>query len=364
MAKSKFHTGSNKGRDTLNMQIQAAFDKYLSNIERATQARFIKEHLEFGTNQWSDGTDKNVMVCDAVCPHLCGYCYSALNACNKFGVDISSLVASLKEPGFDIFSMEKVNFPKDRKEALRPKFQMDLDKIIHTFSKTENPYLFMLPSSHDILPEMLDQSITKATRGKEVTYTYIGYLKALMNVGHELLITLKPRLDVVTRLCKELADYKHKIVFRFTITTKNPRILAFWETFAPDYEERIQSLMHARDQGFATTISMEPYLTDDPQAVIADTTRYASQIWLGIMSKVPRTSLLGLDITNEQDVLSELARLRQVYSRDRVEPLVQELRADPKIFWKSSIIEAMMTWIQPETAVPSPQYATLDDFLI
>ena len=73
----------------------------------------------------------------------------------------------------------------------------------------------MFPTSHDITPRFLDDCVT--------------VLKKLLAAGNEVLIVSKPHLECVERLCRELAEHKDKIVFRFTIGAMDDKLLRFWE---------------------------------------------------------------------------------------------------------------------------------------
>ena len=77
----------------------------------------------------------------------------------------------------------------------------------------------MFPTSHDITPQFLDHCVT--------------VLRKLLAAGNEVLIVTKPHLDCIERLCRELAEYREKIVFRFTIGAMDDELLRFWEPGAP-----------------------------------------------------------------------------------------------------------------------------------
>ena len=74
-------------------------------------------------------------------------------------------------------------------------------------------------------------------------------LRKLLAAGNEVLIVTKPHLECVERLCRELAAYKEKIVFRFTIGAMDDELLAFWEPGAPAFAERLAALKHAHAAG-------------------------------------------------------------------------------------------------------------------
>jgi len=345
MARSKFTTGTNKGKNELNRRIQKAFLDYYAGKSVKKNLKYLIAHLEHGTNQWSDKTDENVICFNFLCPHLCLYCYSTANATAKFDVDVDALISDLKKNNYNLFSFSKCEFNRDEKEVFRPKFMIDEKKLVKEFGKAKAHYLIMLPSSHDIFPELLDARIVVKQKNKEKVYTYVGFLKKLMDMGHELLITSKPRLDVIKRLCEELKEYREKIVFRFTITTSDVNIARFWESFAPDFDERMEALRWANAEGYETTVSMEPFLSD-PEDVIEKVSPYASQIWLGHMDKLPRTKIMGKIIERNSDLDEALKRLEKLYDIKNLVALIDRYKDNEKIFWKSSIIEAIINWKQ------------------
>lgn len=340
MARSKFITGSNAARDEFNRRIQAAFLEYLSGNDVMKNLTFITTHLEHGTNQWSDKTDENVIHFKSLCPNLCLYCYAAANSTAKFGVNTRTIFEDLKEKGCDLFSFSKCDHPD--MERIRPKMVIDESKLMRRTGTPRRPCLIMLPSSHDLFPELLDHEIEIKTKaGVVVKHSYVAYLKRLIDAGNELLITTKPRFDVTSRLCEELKECKDKIVFRFTITSADDKINGFWESFAPSFDERVRSLEHARMQGFKTTISMEPFLTD-PEEVIQRVSPLVSQIWIGYMSKMAKTRLLGHDVEAGSELHSEIKRLEELYKQESIMALVEKYKDNPKIMWKSSVIFAMI----------------------
>jgi hypothetical protein len=88
----------------------------------------------------------------------------------------------------------------------------------------------MFPTSHDITPRFLRQSLPTITN---------------LLRHNQVLIVSKPHLAVVRALCKELAGQKDKILFRFTIGSLKKSTCAFWEPGAPPPRERISALQHA-----------------------------------------------------------------------------------------------------------------------
>ena len=99
--------------------------------------------------------------------------------------------------------------------------QKDLDKKIKKY-----PKMVMFPSSHDIRPIHLSESIQM--------------LDKILKAGNEVLVTSKPHFECIERICNTFQEYKDKILFRFTIGSTDSRILKFWETNAPSFRRTIQ----------------------------------------------------------------------------------------------------------------------------
>ena len=129
----------------------------------------------------------------------------------------------------------------------------------------------MFPTTHDITPS---------------TFVHCGItLKRLLRAGNEILITTKPNFNLIKMLCKMIEPYKEQVQFRFTITSIDSFLLKEWEKNAPDYQNRKASLIYAFQEGFKTSVSVEPYLDANPIPLILELAPYCTEsIWLGIMN--------------------------------------------------------------------------------
>jgi DNA repair photolyase len=129
----------------------------------------------------------------------------------------------------------------------------------------------MIPTSHDITPAHLD--LAMSVIGK------------LLVAGNRLLITTKPHLKCIMKICQAFKEYKEMIQFRFTITSKDDLMLAKWEPGAPLFLERVKALIFAFKAGFNTSISMEPCLDLDPRPLVERIAPYVTgKIWIGVMN--------------------------------------------------------------------------------
>ena len=85
----------------------------------------------------------------------------------------------------------------------------------------------MFPSTHDITPLNVEACI--------------GVLEKMLAAGNRVLIVSKPHLRCVKTMCERLAQYRDRIVFRFTIGSVDDHVLRYWEPGAPASAERLAS---------------------------------------------------------------------------------------------------------------------------
>jgi len=178
----------------------------------------------------------------------------------------------------------------------------------------------MFPSSHDI---------TETNRGNcEIV------IENLIKAGNKVLIVTKPNITSIENLCCYFRYQKQNILFRFTIGACDDNILSYWEPGAPNYEERKECLIHAFEEGFETSVSIEPMLdSKNIDDLIGDLLSYVTDsIWVGKMNHIGRFQknadpVLRQAITNiEHGQTDDI--IRQIYARHR---------SNPKIKWKKEM---------------------------
>ena len=121
--------------------------------------------------------------------------------------------------------------------------------------KTKYSGTVMFPSMHDIHLDNLE--------------VCIDLIANVLEAGNKILITSKPQMECIQRICSDFKNYKDKILFRFTIGTLDDDTLQLWEPGAPNAAERIACLAYAKAKGFQTSVSMEPMLNS--LTVVEDT---------------------------------------------------------------------------------------------
>ncbi len=257
---------------------------------------FTTSRAGTGTKEWSDAS-YNICI---GCEHHCRYCYAWILAGR------SNRNAHLRDPA---------GWAKQALNPNRGRLGAEIGK----------KGVVMFPTSHDITPAFLPQSLQT--------------IENLIAKGNDVLIVSKPHRDVVAALCDGLQKHKSRVMFRFTIGSLNDATCAFWEPGAPTPAERIEALWHAFDEGFQTSVSMEPMLEDidGTRAVVEAVEPFVTNtIWLGKMGHVVSKWNAGVKGFGEA-----LKRIRSLQTDEKILALVDAFRAHPKIAWKDSIQDVL-----------------------
>jgi DNA repair photolyase len=185
-----------------------------------------------------------------------------------------------------------------------------------------NNKVIMFPSSHDITPNNINETII--------------VLKKIIEADNEVLIVSKPHYDCIKKICETFTDYKDKILFRFTIGSYNNDILKFWEPNAPSLNERMKSLKYAFNCGYNTSVSCEPMMDNRVDKVIDAVKPYVTEtIWLGkVKSLWPR---LKRNTDMNDELVKRAKQLEQWQSDANIKLLYDKYKNDAMIRWKESI---------------------------
>jgi DNA repair photolyase len=244
-----------------------------------------QREITSGTREWADHNAN----CIKGCSNDCRYCYAKLMA-KRFG--------RCRE---DTWKYMVVN-----NSAVERKYGKLKGRV-------------MFPSSHDIIDK------------PEIQEACFIVIEKLVEAGNDVLITTKPRLSVTGDIIERFYPFKEQLQFRFTITSLDNQLLAFWEPNAPTYEERLASLKYAYEKTFKTSVSIEPFLDYAPQTLIQTLSPYVTEsIWLGPMNYIPQN---GIDSADEQ----QYAGIRQNYEIDHLRDIHRDLKDYPLIRFKDSM---------------------------
>jgi len=200
--------------------------------------------------------------------------------------------------------------------------QKDLKKKIKMY-----PKMVMFPSSHDIRPIHLSESIQM--------------LDKILKSGNEVLVVSKPNFDCIKKICETFTGYRDKILFRFTIGSTDSQILKFWEINAPSFEERFKSLKLAYRMEYQTSVSAEPLLDKNVDLLIETLSPYITEtIWIGKAEQLrKRLTMNGYNdpiTTSNADDLIEWQN-DPIFIRD----LYETYKDSPMIRWKTSYLKEM-----------------------
>ena len=198
-----------------------------------------RKKITLGTKEWADSN----VNCYFGCSNDCRYCYAKMMAIR--------------------FKRKTLQNWKDMVPNQK--------SISKGYAKRKGRIMF--PTSHDITNESLNNCLI--------------VLKKLLKAENEILITSKPNIYCIKKICAELIKYKNQIQFRFTITSKNNEYIEFWESGAPLFEDRFNSLKYAFDLNYKTSISIEPFLDEDPYKLVDILIPFVTEsIWIGKMNYI------------------------------------------------------------------------------
>ncbi|KJR97203.1 MAG: hypothetical protein VR65_24970 [Desulfobulbaceae bacterium BRH_c16a] len=253
---------------------------------------FDKTRTGTGTAEWAEYK----INISRGCINNCLYCYAAAMA-KRFGWRDRNK-----------WQVEELN-----KQAERKRFP-ELEGVV------------MFPTSHDITLFNLEACVRVA-----------GLILA---AGNKLLIVSKPRLSCIERLCHEFEKYKEQILFRFTIGTMHEEVSRSWEPGAPLPIERMASLTHAHNEGFRTSVSIEPILggTFTAAEVVWRVRPFVTDtVWVGKMNQPRRR--VDMSVPDNIRLVKEIESLQDDES---IIHLFRTLEHIEQIRWKDSIREVLV----------------------
>ena len=242
----------------------------------------------FGTYEWANCNANFINGCK----HDCKYCYSKEMA----------IRFNRKTP--DTWKIEEV-----RHHILNKKFSKHSGTI-------------MFPSSHDIHPDHLKETII--------------FLKKVLTAGNKILIVSKPHFECIKTICDTFPEFKSNVLFRFTIGSCDSEILKFWEPNAPNFPERLASLVFAHTEGFQTSVSCEPMLDDHVDMIFQKVLPFVTDaVWVGKANYLLKR--LRINGASDNETITRANELLEWQSDEKILKLYNRFKNDPKIKWKESI---------------------------
>ena len=246
-----------------------------------------------GTKEWAE-SNVNIQI---GCEHGCLYCYARYQAVKRFKI------CTAKQWLDPVIVHAKVN-------------RLYLDK---------RPGVVMFPSTHNITPRNIE------------VCTCI--LRKLLAAGNEVLLVSKPHFDCIREICDSFQEYRKQLSFRFTIGSKDDRVLSFWEPNAPVFLERLECLLYACASSYQTSVSCEPFLDCDVTNIAGLFTALKPHItdsfWIGKLREFDRRVVMT-GVTSEQE--ERFVKPLKAAQVDQVVWVIyNQLRHEPLIRWKDSI---------------------------
>ena len=245
-----------------------------------------------GTNEWSESRVNIQLGCE----HGCRYCYAKYDAVKRH----------------HWCTAEEWPDPVIVRWRVHRSFMKRLGVV-------------MYPSTHYITERNLSESVR--------------VLRSLLESRNQVLVVSKPSYDCIAALCHELKIWNKQMMFRFTMGSMDPDVLAFWEPGAPCFDERLLCLQFAYENGFRTSVSCEPFLDADLFAVVNLYEKVlpfvTDKIWVGIIKHFnQRVDLTGTSLADRQRFVFPL---KEAQTAVGIWALYNQLRHQRLIEWKDSI---------------------------
>lgn len=245
-----------------------------------------------GTKEWAE---YNVNI-QRGCEHNCRYCYAKESA---------------------------VRFHRCTAEQWSKPI-IDNAKVDKNYGKHKGVVMF--PSTHDITPKNLSECLC--------------VLRKLLDVGNRVLIVSKPHWNCITLICETFKEYRAQIMFRFTIGSKDNKILSFWEPNAPKFGERLACLKYSYFARYLTSVSCEPYLDNNVvDLFLSVKTFITNDFWVGKLRDFDRRVDM-FDVTSEQEE-KFVKPLKAAQTDEAVREIYNQLAVEKLVKWKDSIREVI-----------------------
>lgn len=180
----------------------------------------------------------------------------------------------------------------------------------------------MYPTSHDITELYIEN--------------HVHELRGMLKADNQLLIVSKPHLVCIERICSEFKEYKDQITFRFTIGSTDNAVLKYYEPGAPKFEERLECLKYAFNNGFKVGVSCEPMLDLSPDRLYMAIEPYVNDtIWFGYLNV--NANIKINNPTNHAQIKGRIRELLNKQDNQFIHDLYQSLKSDPRVRWKDSL---------------------------
>ena len=276
-------------------KVVTAADEALTTAVASGDQEKIKEAASraFGTHQWADQTVNCIRGCK----------------CDCLGCFAADRAYRFKEKAPGQWKCEVLN------------------ERAYNAKVPKGHKLTMFPSTHNISPEFLGPCEDK--------------IQQILDSGSDILIVLKPWLEVVESICTKFKAEKDRIIFRFTIGSTDNDVLKFWEPGAPSFEERMACLQYAFEHGFETSVSCEPWWGGDIDSLISELRPFVTDsIWIGKMNR-GKARMKNNGHWNPQTEAKYNELMSIWYADANIMAIYDRYKDDSLIRWKESIAKVV-----------------------
>lgn len=246
-----------------------------------------KINSKTGAGEWA-GYNCNIQT---GCPHGCQYCYAEKTATRYKQIR-----------GQEAWVIENC-------------------RIVSTVRCRKRDQPIMFPTTHDITPNNIR--------------AIMCHLYNILKAGNIVVLVSKPHRECIEAVCSEFSSFRDNMIFRFSIGSLNNETLTLWEPGAPSASERMWCLQYAFEQGFRTSVSAEPMLTDRHGAerlYYAVEPFVTEDIWFGKMRNVG-----GFRKSENTGLAKSATELVAAYKDSEIMAMAGHMGSLPKISWKDSV---------------------------
>lgn len=133
---------------------------------------------------------------------------------------------------------------------------------------------------------------------------------------------------------------RNHLEIRVTLGSASDETLRMWEPGAPPMADRIETLRWAKENGFKTSLSLEPMLDPYPGAVLAAVAPHLTgDCWIGIGRDLVRR--VGINCPGDTVIMRRAVALQRFWNPSRLRSLYESSKDNLWIRWKDSIREAI-----------------------
>jgi hypothetical protein len=194
--------------------------------------------------------------------------------------------------------------------------------------KPQSERVTMFPSTHDVT--VLNAGVCR------------NLIERILFEGDKVLLVTKADSLALRAALDGMRDWRDRIEVRVTIGSVDDKVLRFWEPGAPTFEERVKALMWVKAAGFKTSVSVEPMLDGEPDAILGGIGpfRFATEgFWIGKARNLVQR--VTMNTGGDAEKIEAARKLEALWTDEKVVKLWREWRDEKSVKWKDSIVEVL-----------------------